>query len=68
MSKIEDLIRKAKIIEEIARNHFLGSFDVVLWSSHDLLKLMKEILSPSAQDLLVGNNIQMKSIYRYIDV
>ena len=57
MLKIEDLIRKAIIIEEIARNHVLGSFDAILWASHDFLKLMKEILSPLAQDLLAGNKI-----------
>ena len=60
MLKLEDLIRKATIIEEIARNH--------VTVQHDLLKLMKEILSPSAQDLLAGNKIQMNSIYKYIDV
>ena len=69
MLKIEDLIRKAIIIEEVAGNQVLSSSDVpILWDSHDLLKLMKEILSLAAQDLLVGNKIQMNSIYRYIDV
>ena len=58
MLKIEDLIRKAIIIDE-----------PILWDSQELLKLMKEILSLAAQDLLAGNNkIQMISIYRYIDV
>ena len=70
MLKIEDLIRKAIIIEEVAGNHVLSSSDAqILWDSHDLLKLMKEILSLVAQDLLLARNkIQMISIYRYIDV
>ena len=72
MLKIEDLIRKAIIIEEVVRNHVLitseASDALILWDSHDLLKLMKEILSLVAQDLLAGNKIQMISIYRYIDV
>ena len=69
MLKIEDLIRKATIIEEVVGNQVLSSSDApILWDSHDLLKLMKEILSLVAQDLLAGNKIQMISIYRYIDV
>ena len=67
--KIEDLIRKAIIIKEVAGNHILSSSNSpILWDSHDLLKLMKEILSLAAQDLLAGNKIQMIPIYRYIDV
>ena len=66
MLKIEDLIRKAIMVEEIARKHILSSSDAILWPSHDLLKLMKAMLSPSAQDLLAGNKIQ--KIYKYKDV
>ena len=58
MLKIEDLIRKAIIIEEISKNNILGSFDVMFWASHDLLKLMNEILSPSTHDFLVGNKFR----------
>ena len=70
MLKIEGLIRKAIIIEEVAGNHILSSSDApILWDSHDLLKLMKEILSLVAQDLLLARNkMQMISVYRYIDV
>ena len=50
MLKIEDLIRKAIII-------ILGSSDEMFWDSQDLLKLMKEILSLAAQDLLARNKI-----------
>ena len=54
------------MVDEIAWKHILSTSDAILWPSHDLLKLMKAMLSPSAQDLLGGNKIQ--KIYKYKDV
>ena len=66
MLKIEDLIRKAIIIDEPM---FWDSHHLLkLKDSHHLLKLMKEIPSLATQDFWARNKIQMISIYRYIDV
>ena len=40
MLKIEDLIRKSIIIEEVAGNKDLNYNVSVFWDSHDLLNLM----------------------------
>ena len=71
MLKIEDLKRKAIMVEElVAWKQILGSTNSIKRPSNDLLsgKLMKQILGPSTQDFLAGNKIQLTYIYRYIDI